>query len=61
MVIRIGDRVKCKDGVIGKVTNFHKDGKDYHIVIKTEDNSTRDLKLSEYLIIWVDQEYDLTV
>jgi hypothetical protein len=53
MAIRVGDNVRCKDGVIGEVTEFHKYGKDYHIVIKTENKESRELNLSQIYKEWM--------
>jgi hypothetical protein len=53
MAIRIADKIRCKDGVTGEVTEFHEYGKDYHIVIKTENNESRELNLSERYKEWM--------
>jgi len=53
MVVSIGDKIRCKDGVEGKVVDFHKYDRDYHIVIRTDNNDEeRELKLSEYSKTW---------
>ena len=51
--ICIGDRIRCRDGVEGTVTDLHKYRKDYHIVIKTDKGEERELNLSEYCKSWV--------
>jgi hypothetical protein len=53
MIICIDDKIRCKDGVEGKVVDFHKYRKDYHIVIKTDKGEERELNLSEYCKSWV--------
>jgi len=43
-----------QDRIEGLVVGLHKYGKEHHIVIKTKSGEERDLKLSEYLINWID-------
>lgn len=48
MTIRIGDRARCKDGVEGNVSGWHKYGRELHVVIKTDAGEERELNLSDY-------------
>lgn len=54
MVIHIGDVIHCNDGTKGKVTGWHKYGKEYHIVIKTDNGKERELNAKDYCKTWAD-------
>jgi hypothetical protein len=43
--ICIGDRIRCKDGVEGTVTDLHKYRNERHVVIKTDNGEEWDLKV----------------
>jgi hypothetical protein len=50
--ICIGDRIRCKDGVEGTVTDLHKYRNERHVVIKTDNGEERDLKVPDYCKNW---------
>jgi hypothetical protein len=51
--ICIGERIRCKDGVEGTVTDLHKYRNERHVVIKTDNGEERDLKVSDYCKNWI--------
>lgn len=54
MVIRVGDTIYRRDGMKGKVTGWHKYGRERHIVFKIDNGEERELNAKDYCKTWAD-------